>query len=118
LNLVYLKFFFSLLKISEDKIEGFVLNGAEFIQKIIPEKIYFYCKELEKEEKLTRLVFHVGMNLPGYSAEHLPYFCGFLSKFEEIRFFLIFKIFFKFKNFKGIYSKIILFQFLFIATSL
>uniref|UniRef100_A0A914KMR2 tRNA (guanine(37)-N1)-methyltransferase n=1 Tax=Meloidogyne incognita TaxID=6306 RepID=A0A914KMR2_MELIC len=72
-------------KISEDKIEGFVLNGAEFIQKIIPEKIYFHCKELEKEEKLTNLVFHVVMNLPGYSAEHLPYFCGFLSKFEEIR---------------------------------
>nr|CAD2206636.1 unnamed protein product [Meloidogyne enterolobii] len=71
-------------KISEDKIEGFVLNGAEFIQKIIPEKIYFHCKELKKE-KLTNLVFHVVMNLPGYSAEHLPYFCGFLSKFEEIR---------------------------------
>ncbi|CAK5077462.1 unnamed protein product [Meloidogyne enterolobii] len=72
-------------KISEDKIEGFVLTGAEFIQKIIPEKIYFHCKELEKEEKLTKFVFHVVMNLPGYSAEHLPYFCGFLSKFEEIR---------------------------------
>uniref|UniRef100_A0A915N675 tRNA (guanine(37)-N1)-methyltransferase n=1 Tax=Meloidogyne javanica TaxID=6303 RepID=A0A915N675_MELJA len=71
-------------KISEDKIEGFVLNGAEFIQKIIPDKIYFHCKELENE-KLTNLVFHVVMNLPGYSAEHLLYFCGFLSKFEEIR---------------------------------
>uniref|UniRef100_A0A1I8BDI0 tRNA (guanine(37)-N1)-methyltransferase n=1 Tax=Meloidogyne hapla TaxID=6305 RepID=A0A1I8BDI0_MELHA len=71
-----------------NRIEGFVLDGAKFIQKIIPEKIILHCKEWEKDEELdksTKYTFHVVMNLPGYSAEHLPYFNDFLGKFEEIR---------------------------------
>ncbi|KAF7635622.1 tRNA (guanine(37)-N1)-methyltransferase [Meloidogyne graminicola] len=81
----YLKQNIKLNKICDEHIEEFILNGSEFIQLFIPEKIFFHCKKWEKENKSTKHTFHVVMNLPGYSADHLIYFRGFLSKYEEIR---------------------------------
>jgi hypothetical protein len=76
------------------------MDGADFIRQIIPAKIAQHCcpkqtasnsncneqEENTEEDQPTEKEqpnFHVVMNLPGYSADNLPHFRGFLSPYAN-----------------------------------
>ncbi|KAL3103392.1 hypothetical protein niasHS_002578 [Heterodera schachtii] len=79
--------------IKEERIETYVMDGGEFIRKVIPEKVVEFCQNLRKEsdeiegpsQRVLPLNFHVVMNLPGLSAQFLPHFRSFMSDFGSVR---------------------------------
>jgi hypothetical protein len=96
-------------QIPDDRVQTFVLDGAQFIREMIPQRICAHLLDQHREISdqstaageattsqggIIELVvaadslppnFHVVMNLPCQSADHLPLFRGFLSKFPQIR---------------------------------
>ena len=94
-------------QIPDDRVQTFVLDGAQFIREVIPQQICAHLLDQQQNQKsaaageaitsqggiIESVVvadslppnFHVVMNLPCQSADHLPLFRGFLSKFPQIR---------------------------------
>lgn len=81
-----------------ERIETFNMDGAEFIEKVIPLVFMNSCKEasdnLHSIDSLSSSInFHCVMNLPGYSIQFLPYFKGLfhnpeLRKFSSCKFWM------------------------------